>query len=103
MAAHFSKDDDNYSFDPFIDLVYRGGVGNVSAAAAANPILWRKPSEGFVSLHPNPKGDVLVHTGNNLLHKQLLSPDPLQDLLEKVSASIENTMRVGNVLFDLGD
>lgn len=88
--ADIFKNDDNYSFDPFIDLVYQG-VGNVSEGA--NAILWRKPSEGFTSLHPNPKQNVLVHTGNALLHKQILTPAPLHDLLSKVLTYIDRTMR----------
>ncbi|RYP77924.1 hypothetical protein DL769_003297 [Monosporascus sp. CRB-8-3] len=88
--AEIFKDDDNFSFDPFIDLVYRG-VGNVSEAA--NVILWRKPSEGFTSLHPNPKQNVLVHTGNALLHKQILTPGGLHDLLGKVVTYIDQKMR----------
>ncbi|KAI1074866.1 cytochrome P450 [Whalleya microplaca] len=89
QVADIFKDDHNFSFDPFIDLVYRG-VGNVSEAA--NTILWRKPSEGFVSLHPNPKQNVLVHTGNALLHKQILTPGSMYDLLGKVLTYIDQGM-----------
>jgi hypothetical protein len=69
-------------------MVY-DGVGNVSREAKFT--LWRTPAEGFVSLHPNPKQRVLVHTGNDLLHKQLLQPGPMQQLLEKVLVYINDT------------
>lgn len=84
------KDEASFSFDPCIDSIYKG-VGNVSDEA--NIILWRTPEEGFTSLHPNPKGKVLVHTGNALLHKQLLEPKALDELSEKVLGYIEGTMR----------
>lgn len=84
------NDNTSFSFDPFIDSIYKG-VGNVSDEA--NVILWRTPEEGFTSLHPNPKGQVLVHTGNALLHKQLLGPQELEELSEKVLGYIEGTMR----------
>ena len=79
----------SFAFDPFIDTVYRG-VANVSDQC--NIILWRTPQQGFTSLHPNPKGNVLVHTGNALLHKQLLQPESLQELKVKVLSYIEGTM-----------
>ncbi|KAG6356249.1 hypothetical protein INS49_015636 [Diaporthe citri] len=88
--AQIFKDNEVYSFDTFIDLLY-SRVGNVSDAALA--ILWRKPCDGFVSLHPNPKQKVLVHTGQELLHKQLLSPGPSRDLLVKAAVNLELNMR----------
>ena len=89
-ALQVYKDEASFAFDYFIDTVYKG-VGNVSDEA--NIILWRTPKEGFSSLHPNPKGKVLVHTGNALLHKQLLQPQPLQELSEKVLNYIEGNLR----------
>lgn len=89
-AAKVYKDEKPFSFDPFIDTIYRG-VANVSAGG--NTILWRTPKEGFTSLHPNPKEKVLVHTGNALLHKQLLNPLELQELTERVLSYIERTTR----------
>jgi hypothetical protein len=65
QISRIFKDGNSYSFDPFIGMGY-SGVGNVSREAKT--ILWRSPAEGLVSLHPNPKLQVLVHTGNNLLH-----------------------------------
>lgn len=82
-----------FSFDPFIDIVYRG-VGNVSNNG--NKILWRTPKEGFTSLWSNPKENVLVHTGNALLHKQLLQPESLQRLSETVLKFIEENTRWNN-------
>ncbi|KAL2009606.1 hypothetical protein VTN00DRAFT_5413 [Thermoascus crustaceus] len=90
QVTQIFKDNNSYSFDPFMDMVY-DDVGNVSREAKL--ILWRTPAEGFVSLHPNPKQQVLVHTGNGLLHKQLLQPDAMQDLLVKVLVYINNTMQ----------
>jgi hypothetical protein len=84
------KYDNSYGFDPFIDMVY-SGVSNVSRKAKT--ILWQAPAEGFVSLYPNPKQQVLVHTGNNLLHKQLLQPDTMQAVLVKVLVYINNAMQ----------
>ena len=84
------KDNSSFAFDPFIDTIYRG-VANISDEG--NNILWRTPEDGFVSLHPNPKGRVLVHTGNALLHKQLLEPKALQQLTERVLCYIERTTR----------
>jgi hypothetical protein len=89
-ALQVFKDDASFAFDPFIDTIYRG-VAKVSDEA--NIILWRTPKEGFTSLHPNPKDSVLVHTGNALLHKQLLQPECLQQLTEKVLCYIEQTIR----------
>ncbi|KAL9594940.1 MAG: hypothetical protein Q9219_006746 [cf. Caloplaca sp. 3 TL-2023] len=89
-ASAVFKDDSSFAFDPFIDMLYRG-VANVSAQA--NAVLWRKPEDGFKSLHPNPKGNVLVHTGNILLHKQLLDPDRLNELTERVLSQVAHTMQ----------
>ena len=87
-ATQIFKDESSFSFDPFIDMIYRG-VANVSDEG--NDILWRTPKEGFISLHPNPKEKVLVHTGNALLHKQLLELDSLRELTEKVLSYIDET------------
>ncbi|KAI0513197.1 cytochrome P450 [Xylaria bambusicola] len=84
------KNNDHYSFDPFINVVYHN-VGKVSTADLN--ILWRKSSEGFVSLYPNPKQKVLVHTGLDLLHKQVLSPIPFQELVLKVGGLLEQYSR----------
>lgn len=89
-ASQIFKDDTSFSFDPFIDSIYRG-VANVSNRG--NTILWRTPKEGFTSLHPNPKEEVLAHTGNALLHKQLLQRQPLQELTGMVVSYIEATTR----------
>lgn len=89
-ASQVFKDESSFAFDSFIDMVYRG-VGNVSDDA--NRILWRTPREGFTSLHPNPHGKVLVHTGNALLHKQLLTASCLQELTGKVSGYIDDNMQ----------
>ncbi|KAI1821858.1 cytochrome P450 [Xylaria intraflava] len=80
------RNNDAYSFDPFINVVYHN-VGKVSATDLT--ILWRKPSEGFISLHPNPKQKPLVHTGVDLLHKQVVSSDPFQELVVKVGEMME--------------
>ena len=85
------KDETLFSFDPLIDVIYRG-VADVSAEAN-DEILWRTPDEGFESLHPNPKRRCVVHTGNALLHKQLLGAEQLQDLSEKVLGFIEEMTR----------
>ncbi|KAL8705274.1 MAG: hypothetical protein Q9201_001605 [Fulgogasparrea decipioides] len=90
FADQVFKDVDSYSTDPMFDVIYRG-VANVSKEG--HKTLWRKPSEGFVSLHPNPKEKVLVHTGYDLLHKQILQPQPGQDLTERVMSYIEQRMR----------
>ena len=89
-ASQVFKDIVSFAFNSFIDSIYRC-VGNVSEEA--NRILWRTPKDGFVSLHPNPKENVLIHTGNALLHKQLLQPEALQELSEKVLDFIEYSMR----------
>ena len=89
-ADQVFKDTESFSTNGMFDAIYRG-VANVSDAA--HKVLWRKPSEGFTSLFPNPKGKVLVHTGNDLLHKQILQPEPGQDLTERVMSYIEQTMR----------
>lgn len=89
-ASQVFKDAISFSFDPFIDIIYRS-VANVSEEASR--ILRRTPKEGFISLHPNPKENVLVHTGNALLHKQLLQTEALQELTEKVLGFIENDIR----------
>ena len=89
-ASQVFRDESSFAFDSFIDMVYRG-VGNVSDEA--NRILWRTPKEGFTSLHSNPHGKVLVHTGNALLHKQLLTPSYLQELTKKVTVYIEDNMQ----------
>ena len=80
----------SFSLDPFIDVIYHS-VANVSEEA--NRILRQTSKEGFISLHPNPKENVLVHTGNALLHKQLLHPEALQELTGKVLGFIEYDMR----------
>ena len=90
LADQVFKDVDSYSTDPMFDAIYRG-VANVSQEG--HKTFWRKPSEGFVSLHPNPKKKVLVHTGYDLLHRQILQPQPSQDLTERVMGYIEQTMR----------
>ena len=90
LADQVFKDVDSYSTDPMFDAIYRG-VANVSQEG--HKTLWRKPSEGFVSLHTNPKKKVLVHTGYDLLHRQILQPQPGQDLTERVMGYIEQTMR----------
>ncbi|KAI0968462.1 cytochrome P450 [Xylaria arbuscula] len=87
--AEIFRNNSAYSFDPFINIVYRT-VGNVSAMDLKT--LWRRPSEGFISLHPNPKQKVLVHRGIDLLHKQLLSPGYSQELLSKVGAMIKQNI-----------
>ena len=89
-AEHVFNDSASYSTDAMFDTIYRG-VANVSEDA--HKVLWRRPSEGFVSLHPNPKENVLVHTGNNLLHKQILQSGPRQMLTEQVMCFIERSMR----------
>lgn len=91
QKSEIFRDNETYSFEPFINVVYKR-VGNVSDESLA--ILWRKTSEGFVSLHPNPKNKVLVHTGKDLLHKQLLSPNLFQDLLRKVTTNVEQNMQL---------
>ena len=87
-AKQVFKDEKSFAFDPFIDTIY-SGVANVSGEG--NHILWRTVKEGFTSLHPNPKEKVLVHTGNALLHKQLLQPQCLQELTERVISYIEGS------------
>lgn len=89
-ASQIFRDESTFAFDPFIDTVYRG-VANVSDKG--NSLLWRTPKEGFISLHPNPKNKVLVHTGNALLHKQLLEPRSLHELTVKVLSYAEETMQ----------
>lgn len=89
-SSQVFKDETSFAFDPFIDTIYRG-VANVSNEG--NTILWRTPTQGFVSLHPNPKKKVLVHTGNALLHKQLLNPQSLHVLTEKVLSYIGETLQ----------
>ena len=95
-ASQVFKDEVSFAFDPFIDTVYRG-VANVSDEG--NVVLWRTTQEGFTSLFPNPKNKVLVHTGNALLHKQLLQPQLLQELTAIVLGHIEETTR-WNLFFD---
>ena len=92
-ASQVFNDESSYAFDPHIDNIYRG-VANMSESALQ--ILWRSPSEGFISLHPNPKQWPLVHTGHALLHKQLQSPDALPKLTETVLGFIEEHLRWGN-------
>lgn len=89
-ASQVFKDEASFSFDPFIALIYKG-VADVSDQG--NTILWRTPKEGFTSLHPNPKEKVVVHTGNALLHQQLLKPERLRELTERVLSYIEETTR----------
>lgn len=90
QVTRILNDNHSYSFDPYIDLIY-ATVGNVSGEAKG--ILWRTPAEGFMSLHPNPKKEVLVHTGNRLLHKQLMQSDAMQDLVGKVLLSMHHAMQ----------
>ena len=90
LADQVFKDVDSYSTDSMFDAIYRG-VADVSREG--HKTLWRKPSEGFVSLHPNPQKELLVHTGYDLLHKQILQPQPGQDLTERIMGHIEPTMR----------
>ena len=90
LADQVFKDVESYSTDSMFDTIYRR-VADVSRKG--HKTLWRKPSEGFVWLHPNSKKEVLVHTGYDLLHKQVLQPQPGQDLTERVIDHIEQTMR----------
>ncbi|KAI9675453.1 MAG: hypothetical protein M1822_008931 [Bathelium mastoideum] len=89
-AEYIYNDPISFAFDFFIDMVYRS-CGGLSEGAF--PILWRTPKDGFTSLWPNPKEHPVVHTGNALLHKQLLQPDALYDLSEKVMTYIEEKLR----------
>ncbi|KAL9017075.1 MAG: hypothetical protein Q9185_005586 [Variospora sp. 1 TL-2023] len=89
-ALKVFKDTTSFAFDPFIDRLYRG-TANVSNEA--HSVLWRTPQDGFKSLHPNPKSHALVHTGNALLHKQLLDPTHLQQLTEKVLNLVNESLR----------
>ncbi|KAK8093350.1 cytochrome P450 [Apiospora hydei] len=91
--AEIYKNNEAYSYDPFINLAYKR-VGNV--ADTSLDLLWRKVSEGFTSLHPNPKHKVLVHTGIDLFYKQLLSPGPFLDLVDTVAPNIERRLRWDN-------
>ncbi|KAK8135164.1 cytochrome P450 [Apiospora sp. TS-2023a] len=88
--AEIYRNNEAYSYDPFINLAYKR-VGNI--ADSTLEILWRKGSEGFASLYPNPKQKVLVHTGVDLFYKQLLSPGPFQDLVDTVAPNIERRLR----------
>ena len=96
-ASQVFKDESSFAFDSFINMVHRG-VGNVSDEAK---ILWCTPKEGFTSLHLNPHGKVLVHTGNALLHKELLTPSCLQEFTGKVIGYIEDNM-MWESFFDTG-
>lgn len=89
-AEHIYADKTSFAFDFFAELIYRsiGGVSNETIK-----ILWRTPKEGFISLWPNPKEDVLVHTGNALLHKQMQQPELIKDLSEKALSNIEQRIR----------
>ncbi|KAK7983403.1 hypothetical protein PG989_010805 [Apiospora arundinis] len=80
------KDSSSYSINGSIDMIYKC-VGEVSPDAHKN--LWHGPEDGFQSLHPNPKGQVLVHMGYSLLHKQLLQPEKSQELIQKNVSYIE--------------
>ncbi|KAF2837773.1 cytochrome P450 monooxygenase [Patellaria atrata CBS 101060] len=84
------KDTSSFSFDPFIDTLY-SGVANVSSEGRT--ALWRSPKDGFKSLYPNPKQKVLVHTCSDLVHKQLLQPARLHDLIGTVLYEIERYTR----------
>ncbi|CAH0038131.1 unnamed protein product [Clonostachys solani] len=84
------KNTEAYSFDPFINIVYTR-VGNVSEDSLVT--LWRKVSDGFVSLHPNPRRNVLVKTGQELLHKQVQNPDYFKQLAASVNKNMEDRMR----------
>ncbi|KAK6829637.1 hypothetical protein PG987_010221 [Apiospora arundinis] len=80
------KDSSSYSINGSIDMIYKC-AGEVSPDAHKN--LWHGPEDGFQSLHPNPKGQVLVHMGYSLLHKQLLQPEKSQELIQKNVSYIE--------------
>ncbi|KAL8969942.1 MAG: hypothetical protein Q9197_004074 [Variospora fuerteventurae] len=78
-ALKVFKDTTSFAFDPFIDRLYRG-TANVSNEA--HSVLWRTPQDGFKSLNPNPKSDVL-----------LLDPTRLQQLTEKVLNLVNELLR----------
>ncbi len=84
------KDTNNFVFDPFIKVLYKG-IGNVSPEGMR--VSWRKPSEGFVSLHPNPKQNPLCHSGNALLHKQLTTPGGLTEVLEYFVYNLHSSLQ----------
>lgn len=69
QISRIFKDNNFYSFDLFIDMIC-SGVGNVSREA--KNLVVDPSGRGLVFPHPNPKQQVLVHTGMNLLHEQLL-------------------------------
>ena len=84
------KNTTDLSFDGLVKIVHRGAA-NVSAQGFQT--LWRTPQEGFQSLHPNPKDQVLVHTANALLHKQLLPGAPLEELTSRFLTLVEKSTR----------
>ncbi|KAI9166384.1 Cytochrome P450 monooxygenase nodJ [Paramyrothecium foliicola] len=59
----------------------------------AHHILWRKPSDGYVSLHPNPHNTDFLHLCQKPLHKQLLTPGSFHDMIGKVTTQLELTLR----------
>lgn len=89
-VADMYKNTADLSFDGLVKMIHRG-VANVSPQGFQT--LWRTPQEGFESLHPNPKNQVLVHTGNALLHKQVLSGAPLEELTARFLDHVEKTTR----------
>jgi hypothetical protein len=78
------------SFDGLVRTIHKS-VANVSDGGFST--LWRTPAQGFTSLHPNPKNQSLVYTGNELLHKQVLPGKPLDDLTTRFLHHIEVTTR----------
>ena len=85
-AGEIFKNTTTLSFDGLIRMIHRG-VANVSISGYKT--LWRTPVQGFQSLYPNPKNNVLVHTGNALLHKQVLHGEPLERLTERFKDYLE--------------
>ena len=89
-VAAMYKNTTDLSFNGLVKMIHKG-VANVSLQGFE--ILWRTPGEGFESLHPNPKEQVLVHTGNALLHKQVLPGVLLEQLTARFLRHVESTTR----------
>jgi hypothetical protein len=83
-----TNDQAAYSFDPFIEGLYR----DIGIPDKAREIVWRTPATGYKSLQPNPKGKSLPHIGLDLFHTQLLRPDRIQDTFEVAFSEMKRLM-----------
>lgn len=94
-VADMYKNTADLSFDGLLKMIH-WGVANVSPQGFQT--LWRTSEEGFESLYPNPKKRVLVYIGNALLHKQVLSGAPLEELTKRFRQSRRKDDSVGTLL-----